>query len=440
MANNKVKFLRGTADEYTSAVKDNDTIYFITDDKKLYIGDEEITGGSIIIDTTLSDTSENPVQNKIVKAELDKKANKEIYTDNGISLGRDPGTDLGFNSIAIGGYCKATGITSIAIGNEAVATGNKSTSIGNFTTASGDKSAAMGDGTVAEGWNSLAGGLESKTVGHNSIALGYGVETNKNCSAAFGEFNQSDSNTLFSIGDGDDFDARHNAFEITKTGGKLHDKDIATTDMIPETVGNYSKPENGIPKSDLSSDVQASLAKADTALQSHQSLADYVKTTDSRLTDARPANGGNAATVNGHAVGADVPANAKFTDTIYAAATQLADGLMSKEDKIKLDGLSGDDSASSYYIQSGTVTITSAMRDGTSITFPQPFKSVPLLALTAPFNMISGSNTPVAQILGYGNLSAEGFTLYPFGFSSTGEKYNANSMVGTARWFALGKI
>ena len=43
--NNKVKFLRGTSDEYAVAEKDNDTIYFTTDDGKLYIGDKEISGG-----------------------------------------------------------------------------------------------------------------------------------------------------------------------------------------------------------------------------------------------------------------------------------------------------------------------------------------------------------------------------------------------------------
>ena len=50
--------------------------------------------------------------------------------------------------------------------------------------------------------------------------------------------------------------------------------------------GNYSKPDGGIPKSDLAADVQTSLKKAETALQEHQSLADYVKTTDSRLMSA----------------------------------------------------------------------------------------------------------------------------------------------------------
>lgn len=39
--------------------------------------------------------------------------------------------------------------------------------------------------------------------------------------------------------------------------------------------GTYSKPSGGIPKSDLASDVQTSLGKADTALQQHQSLAAY---------------------------------------------------------------------------------------------------------------------------------------------------------------------
>lgn len=91
-----------------------------------------------------------------------------------------------------------------------------------------------------------------------------------------------------------------------------------------------------------------------------------------------------------------------------------------------------------YYIQSGTVTVTSGMKSGTSIAFPKAFKSTPLLALTAPSNEVASS--PCPQILGYRNLSATGFTLYPFSLSSTGEKYSANAMLGTARWFAMGKV
>ena len=43
-----------------------------------------------------------------------------------------------------------------------------------------------------------------------------------------------------------------------------------------------------------------------------------------------PANGGNAATVNGHTVGVDVPADAKFTDTVYTlpnASTNVLGGV-----------------------------------------------------------------------------------------------------------------
>ena len=69
--NNKVKFLRGTSDEYAVVGKDSDTIYFTTDDGNLYIGDKKISGSDVTIDTALSDTSENAVQNKVIKAYVD---------------------------------------------------------------------------------------------------------------------------------------------------------------------------------------------------------------------------------------------------------------------------------------------------------------------------------------------------------------------------------
>lgn len=54
---------------------------------------------------------------------------------------------------------------------------------------------------------------------------------------------------------------------------------------------------------------------------------DYNDLTNKPL--SMPANGGNASTVNGYTVKADVPANAKFTDTTYPLASQYNDGLMS---------------------------------------------------------------------------------------------------------------
>ena len=70
---------------------------------------------------------------------------------------------------------------------------------------------------------------------------------------------------------------------ITDVDGK-QDKAVSINGIAATTVnealkelsdrvnGKYSKPTNGIPKTDLDSTVQASLGKADTALQSHQSV------------------------------------------------------------------------------------------------------------------------------------------------------------------------
>lgn len=74
MADNKVNFLRGTSTEYEASTKDNDTFYYTTDDGKLYLGNKEITNGGVTIDDILSDTSKNPVQNKVINAALNNKA------------------------------------------------------------------------------------------------------------------------------------------------------------------------------------------------------------------------------------------------------------------------------------------------------------------------------------------------------------------------------
>lgn len=52
---------------------------------------------------------------------------------------------------------------------------------------------------------------------------------------------------------------------------------------------------------------------------------------------------GDAATVGGHTVAVNVPADAKFTDTTYVDATNTAHGLMSVDDKKKLDSITVSD-------------------------------------------------------------------------------------------------
>lgn len=45
---------------------------------------------------------------------------------------------------------------------------------------------------------------------------------------------------------------------------------------------------------------------------------------------------------SGYTIASNVPVNAKFTDTTYSPATTLLSGLMSKDDKTKLDGINVD--------------------------------------------------------------------------------------------------
>ena len=52
------------------------------------------------------------------------------------------------------------------------------------------------------------------------------------------------------------------------------------------------------------------------------------KVPSTQLPEGLPASGGDADTVNGHTVDADVPAGAKFTDTTYEAATASTLGLV----------------------------------------------------------------------------------------------------------------
>ena len=106
--------------------------------------------------------------------------------------------------------------------------------------------------------------------------------------------------------------------------------------------------------------------------------------------------------------------------------------------EVNLDTIKAGTTYKKWYIQSGTVSITSSIRAGSSITFPKAFKSTPMLALAGPSSIISSNSNPAPVIVTYGNLSSTGFTLYPYG--TTSGSYNSNAMQGTARWIAIGKV
>lgn len=153
-----------------------------------------------------------------IKEKLESYALKSLYGDTTINVGRKAGTTVGANSTAEGSNTIANGFSSHAEGADTIASGDYSHAEGVATTASGSHS-------HAEGWATTASGNYSHASGHHTNAS-HDNET------AFGKFNQSKYNTIFSVGDGTADDARHNAFEITTTGGILHDGEIMTQNKI----------------------------------------------------------------------------------------------------------------------------------------------------------------------------------------------------------------
>ncbi len=102
-----------------------------------------------------------------------------------------------------------------------------------FSLAHGRASHVEGHDNLTLGYASHAEGQDTVAIGDHSHTSGYYTKALHENEAAYGKYNVSNDDTLFSIGDGTADDARHNAFEITTTGGKLHDKDIATMNDLP---------------------------------------------------------------------------------------------------------------------------------------------------------------------------------------------------------------
>lgn len=166
-----------------------------------FSGDYNDLSNKPVVDTALSSTSTNTVQNKVVNSALNNKADKSKYGDTTINVGRKSGTTVGSHSTAEGTNTTASGVCSHSEGNE----------------------------SIASGYYSHSGGAKSNSKGLSSFAHGTAVNANNDYEVAFGKYNNSHSGLLFSIGDGEDSDNIHNAFEVTSVGARVHDQVIVTT-------------------------------------------------------------------------------------------------------------------------------------------------------------------------------------------------------------------
>lgn len=159
----------------------------------------------------------------------------------------------GTKSIKIGDGVTASGILSFAQGYEANASGNWSAAFGrgkstnNYTFSANNGEAKRGyssafGSSIANNTYGFATGAGSKANGHSSFVSGWYTNSNNDNEAAFGIYNNSVSasttfgdsgNTLFSVGNGNDDNKRHNAFEIRQNG------DIYIADTNDTSTTNY---------------------------------------------------------------------------------------------------------------------------------------------------------------------------------------------------------
>lgn len=88
-----------------------------------------------------------------------------------------------------------------------------------------------------------------------------------------------------------------------------------------------------------------------------------------------------------------------------------------------------------YYVQSGTVTLTTDSYKGVEITFPVPFKGSPALFLSIQDNGHDGGYR--SESTAFDNLDETGATIRAWGSSSSGNLINLSC---TVYWVAFGKI
>ena len=172
-----------------------------------FSGDYNDLSNKPVVDTALSSTSTNTVQNKVVNAALNEKADKSKYGDTTINVGRKADTTVGTCSTAEGQNTTASGVCSHAEGYNTTASGKYSHAEGSNYKSSGtevlpDRIVTISDvdytiaGSTAYGINSHAEGTQSFAYGYSSHAEGYRTTASGEGSHAEGhETTASDSHS-----------------------------------------------------------------------------------------------------------------------------------------------------------------------------------------------------------------------------------------------------
>lgn len=171
---------------------------------------------AVTIDSALSSSSANPVQNQVINAALNGKANKtDTVLETTLSRGRKASTTVGTGSFAFG--------------NEVIASGSYSHAEGSGTTSIGSGAHAEGGGTSASGSNAHAEGYLCMAGGEDSHAEGIGTKAHNKSQHVFGAYNvvtspgvsiSSFGTHVEIVGNGSSDNARSNARTLDWSGNE----------------------------------------------------------------------------------------------------------------------------------------------------------------------------------------------------------------------------
>ena len=194
-----------------------------------FSGDYNDLSNKPVVDTALSSTSTNTVQNKVVNAALNEKADKSKYGDTTINVGRKADTTVGLYSTAEGNSTTASGDGSHAEGYNTTASGKYSHAEGSNYTPSGtevwsDRTIPISDvnytisSSTAYGTNSHAEGTQSFTYGYSSHAEGYKT-------TASGPYSHAEGHEITADG----IASHAEGFNTTASGNSSHAEGSDTT-------------------------------------------------------------------------------------------------------------------------------------------------------------------------------------------------------------------
>lgn len=307
------------------------------------------------IDSALSTTSTNPVQNKVIKTQLDavddsidlintnldKKMNKNSPSGTGsFSLNRASDSTVGTFSFAEGISGKATAQASHAEGWNCTASGTASHAEGYGNTASASRAHAEGYYTTASGASSHSQGSNTTASGINSHAEGNGTTANSRSQHVQGEYNvldtASDERGTYAhiVGNGTNT-SRSNAHTLDWSGnawfrGKVYiggtkqseGSELATKSYVDETASDINTSLSG--KADSShnhdsryytqSSVDSKLSGKSNVGHNHNDVYYTEDEIDAKITSINSSISSKADATHSHTVITDEEIDTMFTE------------------------------------------------------------------------------------------------------------------------------